>query len=410
MTNVAFLPEEEAYIWGFPLVSIHRTRLLHGADNLTGTLHHVGHLATPRDRRVVAPNNDTLYSSGWYDLRYGDLLIRVPPMDKPGRYWNVMVVDAYTHISYITRRQHGVNGAFIRVTFDPTTSPDTATENKVRVGTPTAWVIVRILVESEEDLSTARNLQTSFEVITPELHPQMHTTPGASAPEIGKAGAAFFPELMRYMAIDPAPPCHPTLSEDALRLLENLEAFSQAKLAAAVKRADTYIRKGAFQSTIIRNGWSTGRAATGPGKDIARRARGAMFGLGGHYAVENRSYIAVHDVEGQELRGERPLELRFTDGDLPPCEAFWSLTAYGPDLYLVDNEINRWSIGDRSQGLEYDVDGSLRIVVSASRPHLDCNWLPVPHGSYKLGLRVYEGTPDVVECRWFPPPLTPMNG
>ena len=31
-------------------------------------------------------------------------------MDHPDRYWNVMVLDAYTHVAYVCRRHHGVEG------------------------------------------------------------------------------------------------------------------------------------------------------------------------------------------------------------------------------------------------------------------------------------------------------------
>ena len=78
----------------------------------------------------------------------------------------------------------------------------------------------------------------------------------------------------------------------------------------------------------------------------------------------------------------------------------------------AQNEIDRWSISDRTPGLVYAEDGSLTITLSAERPGEDpglvANWLPVPPGRYMLGLRVYEGDPEVVDCSWFPPPLTPI--
>merc|ERR1711957_1150934 len=132
--------------------------------------------------------------------------------------------------------------------------------------------------------------------------------------------------------------------------------------------------------------------------------------MGGHQAIENRSYMAQGDAEGKRLDGTRPLLLRFEAGAMPPCSAFWSLTAYGTDLYLVENEIDRWSIGDRTPGLVYnDGDGSLTITISAQRPAESANWLPVPSGPYLLGMRVYEGSDEVITCRWFPPPLVELK-
>ena len=150
-----FSPAAELYLWGFPTVSVHRTRLMLSSHHDTGTLRHVESLATPSDKAIVAINNDTLYSSGWYDLSHGDVMIDVPPMDKPNRYWNLMVVDAYTHVAYVSRRHHGVSGVSARVTFDPTAEPLDDGETTIRLGTRTAWIIIRVLVESPDDLAQA---------------------------------------------------------------------------------------------------------------------------------------------------------------------------------------------------------------------------------------------------------------
>ena len=175
MTNSAkqdtLSPAAEAYVWGFPLMSVHRTRLLLCSKTDTGTMNHVNDLATPNDRAIVVPNNDTLYSSAWYDLQHGDLSIDVPAMDHPDRYWNVMVLDGYTNVAYVCRRHHGVAGTRVRVTLDPTTPPANDDSNVVTIATPTAWVIIRVLVESPEDIGTARALQRSIEVTAPNNHP-----------------------------------------------------------------------------------------------------------------------------------------------------------------------------------------------------------------------------------------------
>lgn len=402
----ALSPAAEAYIWGFPLVSVHRTRLLLCSRNNPGTLNHLDELSTPSDRAIVAPNNDTLYSSGWYDLRHGDLSIDVPPMDKPGRYWNVMIADAYTHVTYIARRHHGTGGAQVQVTFDPSNPPGDDDSNIVTVSTPTAWVIIRVLVESTADIEIARQLQRAIVVTAPPSHPSSRTERAGRATDIARSGVDFYDEVRRYMAIDPPASWHPPLSDAAQAIIDDPLSFSSEELLEGIAEADKLITRGNAEGTVVENGWSTGRAAGGPGDDILKRATGARFGLGGHYAVENRSYVAVHDAEGKKLDGGQQLQVRFAADAMPPCNAFWSLTAYGTDLYLVENDIDRWSISDRTPDLEYAEDGSLTLVLSADRPPDEPNWLPVPDGPFMLGMRVYEGLPDVVNCQWFPPPLT----
>ena len=405
-TEKTLSPAAELYLWGFPTVSVHRTRLMLSSHHDTGTLRHIESLATPRDKAIVAVNNDTLYSSGWYDLSYGDVTIDVPAMDKPDRYWNVMVVDAYTHVAYISRRHHGVSGISARVTYDPAAEPIDDGDTTIRLGTQTAWIIIRVLVESPDDLPQARSLQRQFSVRPAADHPHVRTKSAGRAAEIAESGAAFFTELSGYVATTPPASWHPALSPAAQNLLENPSCLPDAELEDGIREAEALIKSGRTSDTVLKNGWSTGRASGGPGDDILKRALGAKFGLGGHYAIENRSYMALSDSQREALNGKHELRMTFGPNDLPPCNGFWSLTAYGMDLYLVENEIDRFSIGDRTPDLHYENDGSLTIILSAQRPEQVCNWLPVPEGPYMLGMRVYEGHSSVLECDWFPPPLS----
>ena len=407
MTGEHWTPATEAYLWGYPLLAIQRTRKLLCSRTPPGVFKAIPTLATPRDRAVVVPNNDTLYASGWYDLRQGDLEITVPPMDHSGRYWNLMVVDAYTRVSYLRRADYGAGGLRARVTWDPEGGEED--DGVLRCATPTAWVIGRVLVESPEDLPKAQALQQAFVVRAPKNHPSSLTARGGRPTALAEAGADFFQELAEALKTDPPAPCHPPLSPEAEALLARLGDASPGALEAGIEAGEALLKTGQGKDARVVNGWRSGRAAGGPGQDILKRALGAKFGLGGHYAYENRSYTAVHDAGGQPLDGRRPLQLSFPAGGFPPCTGFWSLTAYGPDLYLVENELQRYALGDRTPGLRYDAEGGLTVVFSATRPAEDENWLPVPAGPYLLGLRVYEGLPAVVDCEWFPPALEPKE-
>ena len=408
-SSVSMSAAAEAYVWGFPLISVHRTRLLLCSKHDTGRINHVDNLATPDDKAIVVPNNDTLYSSGWYDLRHGDLVIDVPPMDHPDRYWNVMVLDGYTHVAYVCRRHHGVEGTRVTLTLDPDVHPANDDSQVVTLGTPTAWVIFRVLVESPDDIVSARALQHRICVTAPASHPIVRTERAGRATAIAKSGADVFSELQTYVAIDPPPPWHPKLSPPAQAILDDPSSVSEETLVAGIAEGEKRIMARNLQGTVSQNGWNTGRDAYGFGDDIVKRAAGAKFGLGGHQAIENRSYIAQNDSQGSPLNGTRPLQLRLAADNMPPCDAFWSLTAYGTDMYLVANEIDRWSISDRTPGLVYADDGSLTLYLSAEPPDVRENWLPVPAGPYLLGMRVYEGQPEVVACEWFPPAMDPIN-
>ena len=229
-------------------------------------------------------------------------------------------------------------------------------------------MIIRVLVESPEDISVARRLQHTIRVTAPASHPRVRTERAGRATAIAKSGLAFYSELKRYTEIDPPAPWHPQLSSEAQPIIDDPSSVSAEVLTAGVEEGDKLIVGLNLAGTVKKNGWSTGRDATGFGGDILKPAVGARFGLGGHQAIENRSYTAQTDSEGKRPDGTHPLQMRFEANAMPPCSAFWSLTAYGTDMYLVENEIDRWSISDRTPGLVYDDDGSLTIYISAERP------------------------------------------
>ena len=76
----------------------------------------------------------------------------------------------------------------------------------------------------------------------------------------------------------------------------------------------------------------------------------ATAALGANTRPETVYPLAVDDVDGRPLSGRHRYTIRFPRGQLPPANAFWSLTMYGKDRYLVPNPIDRYAIGDRTQG------------------------------------------------------------
>ncbi|MEO8447480.1 MAG: DUF1214 domain-containing protein [bacterium] len=136
--------------------------------------------------------------------------------------------------------------------------------------------------------------------------------------------------------------------------------------------------------------------------------RAAIQCLGGIVAndVQESVYLnARKDSEENNFTGKNNYVLHFPPGQLPKVNAFWSLTMYGLDYCLVDNPINRYSLGDRSPGLKKDPDGGLTIYIQNSSPGKDkeSNWLPSPAEEYYVVLRCYLPDEEIYEQRWFPP-------
>jgi hypothetical protein len=75
------------------------------------------------------------------------------------------------------------------------------------------------------------------------------------------------------------------------------------------------------------------------------RMGGAVAGIYGNSKQEAMYPVYGVDEAKQKLNGANRYTLRFAPGELPPVNAFWSLTMYElPASLLVANPINRYLI------------------------------------------------------------------
>jgi hypothetical protein len=79
-----------------------------------------------------------------------------------------------------------------------------------------------------------------------------------------------------------------------------------------------------------------------------------------------------------------------------------------PEVLFIHNEINRYSISDRTKGIKFAKDGSLTLYIQSENPggELENNWLPAPEGPFMLGLRIYWPKPAIYNGEWIPPAVT----
>jgi hypothetical protein len=158
------------------------------------------------------------------------------------------------------------------------------------------------------------------------------------------------------------------------------------------------------------NGWTTMIGCGEPGNDILRRAACAVIFMGPINVPQEAMYWTTKvDEAGQKLSGEHDYIMHFPAGQLPPNNAFWSLTMGDAKNRFVANPINRYSVGDRS-GLVPNADGSVDIYIQNTAPagH-ESNWLPAPSGNFNLWLRAYLPGQAILDGEYTLPPVVEID-
>lgn len=430
-----------AFVFGYPLVESMRTcRLQTGGSAGTlaraavDALHQITRPATDQDRDIVTPANDLLYTTAWIHLADGPRLLTVPAAARhPGRYFVLALYDAWTeNFENLGPRNCAAEGETVLL-LGPGDQVPPGLEGLrvVRCPTNLVWLIGRILVGDEADLPAARALQAKI-----ALAPAPGTGQGrrplaverwSGEPVDAMAEAweqqrppeevapRFYTALCQALAEAPGRP------EDAGLVAwlgqaglvgspqfawEALDVPTRAGLVAGFADAVALVASAA-RSRHTRP-WVLAARAGRYGSDYLARALTAYIGLGA-LSTDEALYGAGHfDAEAQPLDGARRYRLRFAAGELPPAEAFWSVTLYDADRFLYRNDFGRHSIGDRTPGLRLEPDGALVIAFAHEAPADTRNWLPTPAGPFYLILRLYHPREGVRS--WKIPALQPLEG
>jgi hypothetical protein len=153
------------------------------------------------------------------------------------------------------------------------------------------------------------------------------------------------------------------------------------------------------------NGWTAIPRCGQPNNGVLVRAACAKALPVVNVFEEAAYWTATTDGSGRRLVGRSDYLLRFPAGELPPNDAFWSLTVTDAVGYMVSNPINRSNFNDRSD-LAKNADGSVDIYLQQTAPtgH-EQNWLPTPTGRFKLMLRAYLPGAAVLDGSYQVPPV-----
>lgn len=400
----------EAWIYGLMLIENANARST--TDAPTNTLLHAYELTSVKTQFVTTPNNDTLYSRAWIDLNGGPVTLDMPAAGK--RYMSYAFMDMYgTNFAILGTRTTG--GSAQRVTL---VGPNHASNDPLAIRSPTPWVwlLIRTLIDGEADRPAANALQNQVKLTAPSR---------PKAPVYATRDASwdtYFASVQALLIENPPPVEDLAFFHRVARLgLGPQGGFDATKFSAAeIAQIKSGIAKGGAavigkRSGNVRGGWMYPRSNLGAFKqDYLFRAQVAVGGLAALTLVEATYLRPVTPDGGFLWPSDKAWKLRFEKDNLPPVNAFWSLTAYertdGGAFYFFDNPINRYAIGDRTPGLKYGADGSLEIYIQRTDPggEKSSNWLPSPPSKpLALNMRFYLPKSPVLDGVYAMPALQP---
>ena len=410
---------EEGYTFGFPLVLMDATR--RRMSRAPNQFQHFARFPDASFTDVVSPNADTLYSLAWLDLKEEPVVLSVPDTDD--RYYLLPMLDAWTNVfASPGKRTTGTQRASFAVCGPNWKGSLPGTVWEVRAPTNMVWVIGRTQTNGPADFPAVHKIQDGFGLAPlsrwdKSQRLQAGTPVEASmAPPVSEVasldGVTFFKELAALMPDNPPSAADgPIMSRLAMigvapgqpfdPPVRLVEAINAGALAAAQRLAAA-----APERVAAGGNWWVDPGLGTYGIDYQRRAMVAVYGLGANLPEDALYPNARTDADGQPLDGQHSYVMRFEQGQLPPVNAFWSLTLYDERQRFVDNPIGRYAIGDRDQ-LESRSDGSIEIYIQNQPPggSKERNWLPAPQGPFNLVLRMYWPKDEALQNRYQIPPV-----
>ncbi|MGC4090953.1 MAG: DUF1214 domain-containing protein [Polyangiaceae bacterium] len=378
---------DAAFEYGYPLTEMMRVCDTHPAVNhaFPKTA-----LATPEETTIVLPNNDTLYTTACLYLGGGWVKLTMPPRNE--RYMSAEIFDAYTNnVALASARDLPAAGQSY-ILHQAGTSLDGIPDGLPvwEVPTPYAFALIRTLVNGPSDLDAAVDVERGI-----SFTPSSNTAPVPFVPAPSSTTAQdFFLKLMGRLAQNPPPKSESDLvasfDKAGVRpsLTPDLAQVSDVQLAAwetAYANGFNKLQTAAPKVNSQRGQWSFPNPKLAmPGNDYALRAVIARYGI---FPLPPTESIYPR-TQGD---GSVPHVLHLP-AEWAPIEqgGFWSLTMYS-NGYLVDNPINRYSIGDRTPGVVREADGTLKLYLQCTDPggELSANWLPTPCGPFSMTMRLY---------------------
>jgi hypothetical protein len=385
---------------------------------------------TPEDKAIQTPNSDTPYSMIGLDLRGEPMVLTVPVIEKE-RYFSIQFIDAYTqNFDYIGSRATG-NGGGIFLIAGPNWKGETpkGVKKVIRSETEFVFAIYRTQLINPGDLDNVKKVHAGYKAqplseflgqSAPKAAPAIDFIKPLT-PDGQKSSMEFFNILNFILKFTPTVPSETALMERFAKIGVGAgKTFDASKLSPEVKQAieqgiaDAWKEYNEFKSTQVDAGKVTSGDMFGAREYLKNnylfRMAAAILGIYGNSKAEAMYPVYTVDAAGDKLdAAKNGYTLRFAPSQLPPVNAFWSLTMYDvPTSLLVTNPLNRYLLNaPMLPQFKRDADGGMTLYIQNESPGKDkeANWLPAPKGPFWMAMRLYWPKEEALNGKWTAPPL-----
>ena len=410
---------KEAYIFNYSLVMMYRTMYIQAIDSKSdsyrggfGTWLHLG-TSSPKDTDIVSPNNDSPYSYSWVDTRAEPWVLTMPKIEANRFYtsqWDDLWGFVLDNPGSVEDGNDGVSVLLASPTWKgklPKGVKRVVQGDSVFLGT-----LTRTQLFEPKDLPNVQKIQKEYKL--QPLSAYLGQPAPKAAPAIDwkpwKEGVETTDEFWDYVNFllpftTPNPQDKPVLDKMLKIGLGDNAQKPSAEIKAAMHQgmqdALAELKKG---ETNITDPSLFFKSREDLNKDYYNRALGVMVGIFGNVKKVSVYFATADDDKGELFDGSKHnYAITFTADQIPPAKNFWSFTMYKlPQRWLVDNPINRYSIGSATPGLKTADDGSITLYFQAKSPGKDkeSNWLPAPEGPFWPILRTYGPGKAILDKSW----------
>lgn len=428
----AFAIATDAYVYGYPLVTMEMTRRVMTNVETPRDMHApMGQFYLSREypaatfKDVTAPNADTLYATAWLDLSQEPYVLSLP--DHKGRYFLMPMLSGWTDVFAVPgKRTTGTKAQSFAITGPGWKGKLPTGLRQVKAPTNMVWILGRTYCTgTPEDYREVHALQNQYRLVPLSAYGKQFTAaPGRVDPDIDMRTAVreqvnimeaggYFKLLAELMKDNPPAKADAAMVAKLKRLgIVPGKEFDPAKLDPAVARAVEQAPKAGLEMIMAHrqeagklvNGWTFSLKTGLYGSDYLQRAFITAIGLGANLPQDAVYPVTEVDSSGKPLNGASRYLMHFPNGQTPPVDAFWSLTMYNAEYFFVGNPLNRYTVSPRDE-LKHNPDGSLDLYIQHESPGADkeSNWLPAPVDRFVLMLRCYWPQVPLLNGTWEPP-------